>query len=632
MTRRKPSQALAEQPPHGYITESRHATAYGQKAAEPSLKRKLPVTSPREAHSDLDQFTKSDSRANTNVVSDKADIEVQKILQDGRQKETDAAKETNRRRRDYLLLKALQIYDCACSAPELHTKIQDSHGVNIWLFDRSDWANVFFSAARICIQFSKETPLNEDGHAVLPRRFKCEGQLVAARDWKHQALYYLEQGRARSLLQSISRGSGVTDRERFVVWKTTRKAFGTVKDMSLVADYVLRSNRFLKKEESFASLPEESPTRTDTTKTGRLTESPAPILQTEISNQSDPDTARPTSLLATHTSSSVILSQPTDETRLTNMKIRMRWEKAFLFARTKNPNIGDVLLGDVEEMRANIPNDTIIVEYALASTSPRGVVTIVATSDCIHTAEWKETDTREIQRCISNLHQSMAVSQPRQGQSTSTARVTSPGPSRSYVRPSGPQRRASAACQEKLSNALYDAVVTPVRPYLAGKKKLIIIPSGELAHVPWAIFFNLPITVVPSLNIWTRLQTQSTSNSLSTQDPQIFVVSNAPKDREKEKRNLPAIRDIPYSRIEALCIARRHNKLPFIADDKDQEEFKTEAEGMHILHLCAHSTFDHDAPMSSSIQLSNKPLRMSHWRQLSISAELVIFSSCLSGM
>jgi hypothetical protein len=417
------------------------------------------------------------------------------------------------------------------------------------------------------------------------------------------------------LLHSISRGSGVTDRERYVIWKTTGKAF--VKDIRLVADTVLRSRRSIRKRESQMPRKVQPPTtiesmEPDTVKTTEVRESPAPT--------------------ADSSSPSVVSVQPTNEELPGNMKIHMRWEKAILFARTKNPNIGDVLLGDVEEMRASIPDDTIVVEYALASTSPCGVMTIVAASDGIRTAEWKEVDTTEIRRCITDVHSSMAFSQTQPGHSTRAMRVLGSGPSRSYVRPSGMQRKKSAACQDKLSNVLYDAVVTPVTPHLLGKKKLIIIPSGELAHISWAIFFDLPITMVPSLNIWSRLQTQATTSAISTPEPLISVVSNAPKDNEKGKMNLPAIRDIPYSRIEALYIARRHRKLPFIADDKAREEFKSEAAGMNILHLCAHSTFDHNTPMSSSIQLFDKPLRMSDWRELSISADLVIFSSCLSGM
>ncbi|KAF1956976.1 hypothetical protein CC80DRAFT_52949 [Byssothecium circinans] len=568
------------------------------------------------------------------------DSKARDILEEGQKKEEQAERETSIRRRNCLLLDALQIYNCGCCASELYQKIQDSHDTSIWLFDRSDWANVFFSAARICTKFAKIPPLDKNGRPILPCHFQCKGQLLTSKDWKHQALYYLEQGRARSLLHSISSGSSVTDRERYVIWKTTREA-GTSGTwdmdirMRVVAEAALQS---IKKRDSLiaaAAAPVSAPPTTEAPisdinkQVDDRRESPVSMLP---SQESRPSTmAQSMSKSFTDPSSSVDLSQRMNATILAHMKVQIRWRKAILFARTKNPHIGDVLLGDIEEMRANIPSDTVVVEYALASTPPCGVMIIVATSDGIRLAEWNEVDAKEIHDCINNLHATMGFSRSKPGQSTRTAQRVGLGPSRSYVRPSDPQRIASAACQEKLSHVLDDAVVAPVRPHLVGKTKLIIIPSGELAHVPWTIFFDLPVTVVPSLNIWSRLQTQAASSE-EVARPKISVVSNAPKDKEKERRNLPALRDIPYSRIEALCIARRHQEWPFIADEKSRDDFKSVAEGAHILHLCAHSTFNHKTPMSSSIQLFQEPLEISDWRELSIRADLVIFSSCVSGL
>jgi CHAT domain-containing protein len=327
---------------------------------------------------------------------------------------------------------------------------------------------------------------------------------------------------------------------------------------------------------------------------------------------------------------SAMSTSEVDDTLLAKWKIQMRWRKAFLFARTGNPNLGDVLLGDVGKLRASIPQDTIVVEYALASTPPCGIMTIVAASDGIRVAEWKETDAIAIQKSIEDLRNSMECAQTMPG-STRANPMSIATASRSADRPSVPQRNASALCQKRLSSLLYDSVVESVKPHLQGMKKLIIIPSGDLANVPWAIFFDLPITVVPSLNIWNRLQTQAAS--AEKRRPKISVVSNAPVDQEKKRNNKPAIRDIPYSRMEALAIARAHQKSlsPFIADGKNREDFKEETKGTHILHLCAHSTFDAKFPSRSSIQLFHEPLTMSDWRELSISANLVVFSSCLSG-
>ncbi|KAF2642730.1 hypothetical protein P280DRAFT_478809 [Massarina eburnea CBS 473.64] len=543
------------------------------------------------------------------------DSKAQDVLKKGLQKELQAENATSQERHQ-LLLEALQIYNCGCCASELYKKITDSHpdGSNLWLFDRSDWANVFFSAARICTKFVENPPLDKEKRTILPHQLKCEGQLLSSRDWKHQALDFLEQGRARSLLHSISSGSTVTDRERWLIWKTARQP--AMRDMRVVVNAAVLS---IKKNPSPSILSaDDDPMSDKTTQDVTQRKSPVPTLHSRSSSSLDSNTKMR------------VLPQ-NNQKIFADMKVQIRWRKAILFARTKNPHIGDVLLGDVEEIRETIPSDTLVVEYALASTPPGGIMTIIASSEGIQKAEWKEIDATNIHNCIDHLLVSMELTQSRPGQSTRAPHILSPLSSRSIVRPSGPQRKDSALRQQNLSDLLSDSVVTPVRPYLAGKNKLIIIPSGKLGHVPWSMFFKeVPVTVVPSLNIWSRLHTQASSSDVP--HPKISVVSNAPTDKEKQRRNLPAIRNIPYSRIEALCIARRHQQWPFLADEKDQQEFKTVAEGAHILHLCAHSTFNHNSPHSSSIHLFNEPLKMSDWRGLSIRADLVIFSSCVSSL
>jgi CHAT domain-containing protein len=168
-----------------------------------------------------------------------------------------------------------------------------------------------------------------------------------------------------------------------------------------------------------------------------------------------------------------------------------------------------------------------------------------------------------------------------------------------------------------------------VEPHLEGKKKIIIVPSGDLAHVPWRIFFDMPITVVPSLEIWLRLQAEVKTKE--PQQPKLSIVSTAPEDKEKRMKAEPYIRNIPFSRIEALYIARLHGHSPFLADDKDHSDLEDLTKDTQILHICAHSNFEPESPMTSSLELFRKPLTIRDWHKLSIKADLVVFSSCLSG-
>ncbi|KAJ4297943.1 hypothetical protein N0V90_005842 [Kalmusia sp. IMI 367209] len=602
--RRRPSKPVPEKvllgdPSSQILLANQQVLSPREIATSPSPKKKL--THPPENGRQTVSYFPTDS-----TLPDE-DAKVKSILFHGGQKEEDARREADLKKRDQALSEALQIYNKGCNASELYSKIQDSHGTDLWLFDRSDWANVFFSAARICTQFANKAPLDRNGESILPRQFKSDGPALTASDWNHQALHYLEQGRSRSLLQSISHGSAVTEKERRILYKTVKNS------MRMVVDAAVRS---IKQRETLASMPSQPPPIPPTTgdplpevitELEHMRESPASVLPPQGSGSSNRSIGPSETVSKSHrraksrtqddtrlsiqTSDSIISNKGSvtnspasvmsayqiDEELLAKWKIQMRWRKAMLFARTGNPNLGDVLLGDIEKIRASIPKDTIVVEYALASTPPCGIMTIVAASDGIRVAQWQETDATRIQESIAELRISMEFAQSRP-KLTRAGHMSSASRSRSIVRPSGPQRKASAICQEKLSHLLYDSVVAPVKPHLEGMKKLIIIPSGDLANVPWAIFFDGPITVVPSLNIWSRLQTQA--DSAEKRFPKISVVSNAPKDKEKERKNLPAIRDIPYSRIEALAIARAHDRSPFIADEKKREEFKAEAEGI----------------------------------------------------
>src|ERR1700712_4053943 len=80
--------------------------------------------------------------------------------------------------------------------------------------DHVDCANLFFSAARMCIYFDQNGFFDELGNKLLPvsftdrfktHAFRCSPPLEEV-DWRQQALWFIEHGRSRALLESIVRG------------------------------------------------------------------------------------------------------------------------------------------------------------------------------------------------------------------------------------------------------------------------------------------------------------------------------------------------------------------------------------------------------------------------------------------
>jgi CHAT domain-containing protein len=589
--------------------------------------------------------------------SDSSSDQVKRVLQLGLLKELDAKQATDSTDRFDRLRAALDIYNYGCFAKELYNQHFNATETKGYGFDDSDWANLFSSAARICYYFAKE------GYDVPPQECSVKEPKLAAQDWEHQAFHFLEQGRTRALLDSIIRGD-------FTKGISRRVRDSSITNMDLVVEAavtMIKKRRSLnpqpapEREFPSFSLSSELPTLREPTvdeyqsteigapKTSSYTH-PNPTLSIPYyAKQDNPGLSKQLHPLSTEglagsgatsmtaSPSNVFTPDESEQETLTKWRVNMRWRKALLSALAKvNPTLNAVydaargfeIHGGIETMRSTIPPDTLIVEYAMTLTAPCGIMTVVAASDGVKAVDWKETNTADILKCIEDLRTSMGTLETRARNIRSPPEVT---PRKVPLsRPSGPARRKSAVFQNKLDAILRNIVAPPVKDHLKGKKKLVIVPSGELAHVPWTIFFDMPITVVPSLDIWRRLQAQATRRT--PKNPKTFILSSAPEDLESAKKDLPYSRDIPFSRIEALWVARLHNQVPFLADDKDRKTFRALARGTQVLHICAHGTFVPEAPMSSSLYVFKEPLTMLDWHTLSIKADLVVLSSCLSAI
>lgn len=552
--------------------------------------------------------------------------QVRRILNAGMLKEV-ASKDSNERgTSSRYLAEALEIYNHGCYASEVYNEFFDAKEASVSGFDHSDCANIFFSAARICERF------DSIDYSVTPKRFKCKGPELTCQDWKHQALHFLEKGRSRALLDSINRGCVVDGLRRRLIKKL----------IVLVAE---AARTIIKERTSAYSSIQHS--RTSSISGGMSMAQMSSLTKSELAlphyerGRSDSFVQREVSplrevnrrLLTLHTSN---LSESSFSSHLTSpssavtpvltegdnprLRTRLRWRKCLLGVLTRG-QVG--VFETTEKLRAQIPSDTLAVEYALSSTAPCGIMVIIASSTSIRAVKWQEANVEKIQTCIGALRASMQ---------TSGSRMMPIRQCRHQKRPAVPSRKDSYVAQEQLDELLRKFVVAPVQPHLEGKKNLIVVPSGDLAHVPWRIFFDLPITVVPSLEIWVRLQAQVQGQLRSSLTPKSSIVSTAPVDRKKQMNNEPGwVRNIPYSRVEALYVARLHAQLPFLADDQDHEALEDLAKESQILHICAHSNFEPDSPMSSSLELFKEPLTIGDWHRLSIKADLVVFSSCLSG-
>ncbi|KAF1930896.1 uncharacterized protein M421DRAFT_418372 [Didymella exigua CBS 183.55] len=543
--------------------------------------------------------------------------QIRRILNTGMLQEIDANGNTNSATH---LARALDIYNYGCHASEAYYSLSNTDKAIISDFDHPDCANIFFSAARVCHY------LDRTGYAIMPRSFPTTGPQLTCVDWKHQALHFLERVRARALLDTIVRSVAEDESRRLASLSLVAYAARSLLVKRASVEGSLRSS-------STPSLPvrvtsdhmplsnglEPASRRHSHALSDGLVRPDLSALHTSggISATLQPSNLSDADSVSVPTSPAGTIAHALTKKEYAQLRIRRYWNISLLWALTKVR---------VSAALVNVPADTVVVEYALASTAPSGIMIVIAATDAVKSVVWKTTDTVAIQNCIRDLRSSMEAMDEQADPGRHSDFTTE-----QRVRPIGPKPNNSNFDQVRLRNLLHGAIVAPVQPYLKGKRKLIIVPSGDLAHVPWRIFFDLPITVVPSLGIWARLKYEA--NAKAVRHPKVSVVSTAPIDRDKKAKKMANyIRGIPFSRIEALYVARLHGETPFLADGQTHKDLQSRTEDTQILHICAHSNYDPAAPMSSSLQLFKEPLTVADWLGLSIKAELVVFSSCVSGI
>jgi len=527
--------------------------------------------------------------------------------------------------------KALRLYNHGCLAIELFHRHFDQHRTQVNGFDHDDSANLFFSAARVCVFFHENGIADPQGRNLTPSQFTALFKLdplpcsppLTEKDWMHQALHFMEQGRSRALLESILREDTETQKKYLMaeianiaskthqIEKRRERALQTERDILAMEARIEQSYTLLGLAQEASPIRSVSPTSLETL-AQQDTETPTTLLFLDTTTledyQSGPSTIPTPSKVESDTSASV-LAKP---------KARMRWQKALVYAlATSNPTLNAGLpnsssIRDVTSIIAKIPPDTAVIEYALVTAPPEGLISIVITADGIQKCIWQKLDTVKIQYDIADLLKSIR---------------SSAGATRN-CRPLSPKKRPPRNSKELLRE-LSSILIQPIASEFASPAitKLIITPSGELAHIPWSLLVDLPVAVIPSLSIWDRLDSR-THEAAPSGGLSVSVVGNPPKNKDGTLKD----KDIPWSYIEAFHIAHAHGGVPFLAGESNRTQFQEWVATTRVLHLCTHSTFDHLDPASSGIQIFQRPLTILDWYHLGIKADLVVFSSCLSGL
>ncbi|TGJ79623.1 hypothetical protein E0Z10_g9155 [Xylaria hypoxylon] len=442
---------------------------------------------------------------------------------------------------------ALTTYSRGCEETELHHSYMELPQARLTSHDHIDCSNLFFSASRICIYF------HQYEHDVLPPDFPCIPVLTEL-DWAHQALYFLERGKARALLRSIERYSEGTVSEQNKM---------TLKDIAWEIRHMVSSGE---QKNSSRILPPSD--------CARLPESAI----------------------------------------MERLRIRLAWRHTMLGAQSlATGRVSRWWEAGLDEMLQAVPGDIAIIEYGLVQGKSPGLLSFLITSAGVST-QWKAMRTTSILDNIAKLKDLI--------ESTQTIHLDKR------------ERRLGTQIQDTVKY-LSAELLSQFLPDLRDKPKLFIVPSGALAHIPWALLLqcldlptlNHSISIIPSLRIWYGLHKLSQSKPTAGQEsqpPPATIICNSPR------RSDGSDRDIKFSRIEALYIARRHQTWPMLADMTNRETFERQCQRSTIIHLSSHGTFNEESPMHSNLDLFQESLTPLDLSRLAITARFVVFSACLS--
>jgi len=168
-------------------------------------------------------------------------------------------------------------------------------------------------------------------------------------------------------------------------------------------------------------------------------------------------------------------------------------------------------------------------------------------------------------------------------------------------------QQGARACAQALDLAL----IAPLAPAL-GDRELVIVPTGSLHALPWAILPSLrgrAISVAPSAGSWAALGSAGRRGGSRT------VLATGPGLRHASAE-LRAIAPL-YPR--AVTLRGAAATVPAVL---------RALEGATVAHLACHGRFRADSPLFSSLELADGPLNVYELQRLRRAPELIILSAC----
>ena len=179
-----------------------------------------------------------------------------------------------------------------------------------------------------------------------------------------------------------------------------------------------------------------------------------------------------------------------------------------------------------------------------------------------------------------------------------------------------PGSRAAEAMADVLATVARRLDALLIAPLgLDGSRALVLVPTGELHALPWALLPSLarrPVAVAPSLRLWQR------------------AVNEPPA---RGRRVLAAGPRLPAATDEIETLARRDpDALVLTGAGASVGRLAMALSGAGSAHLAAHGHFRDDNPLFCSLEFADGHLTVYDLERLQRTPRRLVLSSCESGL
>jgi tetratricopeptide (TPR) repeat protein len=179
----------------------------------------------------------------------------------------------------------------------------------------------------------------------------------------------------------------------------------------------------------------------------------------------------------------------------------------------------------------------------------------------------------------------------------------------------GDDPASALAVLDKAGPALQQALLGSAVRYL-GDGPVIIVPTGKLHPIPWAIMPALKdrvISVAPSASAWMRAR-------------------RAPKPRHRHVA-LARGPGLATDGAEVPLVAPLYDDVTVLEDTAaTADKVLSALDGAWLAHIAAHGIFRADSPLFSSLRMHDGPLTVYDFERLNRAPYRLVLSSCDSGV